>query len=275
MAGQSQIDLGKIRFNWRGDFDRANSYEARDIIKYSGTAYVCVLPNDAGTLFSIPTDENSIYWDIMVEGGEPFNLMSQDGDMLIRGDDGIFRGLNIGSEGEVLTVSGGEPSWEGLLPSGTQITVKKSEYRYTGGTWSTSTTMSWVPGLYGNFRPTRSDSILRFTFGFTMCRNSANDHITEINIARSNPDASNIEYEIYRFQDSNHSGTYQNQWSHYEHEIESWGANVTKRFGILMASYDSANYRAAVHQTYWNNYDQSGQGTNAYPYLRFEEIITV
>jgi hypothetical protein len=276
MSGITQIDVGKIRFTWKGDYDVNVSYEPRDVVKYSGTVYVCNLPNDINTLLTGPDQAGNIYWDVMVEGGEPFNLMSQDGDLLIKGADGVHRGLRIGNDGEVLTVSGGEPQWSNVLPAGTTITIQNKEYRYTSGKWLVPTGMTWAPGLYENYTPIRSDSKLRFEFGYTIERwGSSYDKITNVNMARSDVDGSNISYEIYRWQTTGHAGIYTNTWQHYEHEIESWGAGVTKRFGILMAAHNATQYRGYLHSTTWNNYDQSGQGTNAYPYIRFQEVVTL
>ena len=36
----AQIDLGKLKFNWRGDWVSSNAYEPDDVIIYQGTTYV-------------------------------------------------------------------------------------------------------------------------------------------------------------------------------------------------------------------------------------------
>ena len=36
----AQIDLGKLKFNWKGDWASTSAYEADDVIIYKGTTYV-------------------------------------------------------------------------------------------------------------------------------------------------------------------------------------------------------------------------------------------
>ena len=38
----AQIDLGKLKFNWRGDWATATAYEVDDVVYYNGSAYVVV-----------------------------------------------------------------------------------------------------------------------------------------------------------------------------------------------------------------------------------------
>jgi len=33
------VDLGKLRFDWKGDFDVATAYEERDVVRYQGDIY--------------------------------------------------------------------------------------------------------------------------------------------------------------------------------------------------------------------------------------------
>ena len=38
----AQIDLGKLKFNWRGDWVSSNAYTPDDVVIYQGTTYVLV-----------------------------------------------------------------------------------------------------------------------------------------------------------------------------------------------------------------------------------------
>lgn len=58
------IDLGKLRFNFAGNWSAGTQYESNDIVKYGGNVYVYT--NAVKTTGNLPT--NTTYWDIMVEG---------------------------------------------------------------------------------------------------------------------------------------------------------------------------------------------------------------
>lgn len=58
------IDLGKLRFNFAGEWNSSTIYEANDIVKYGGNVYVYTYA--LKTVGNIPTD--TTYWALMVEG---------------------------------------------------------------------------------------------------------------------------------------------------------------------------------------------------------------
>jgi hypothetical protein len=59
------IDLGKLRFEYRGEYSAATTYEANDVVKYGGNLYVYKYGlNTSGNTPQV----GSLYWDLMVEG---------------------------------------------------------------------------------------------------------------------------------------------------------------------------------------------------------------
>ena len=62
----AQIDLGKLKFNWRGDWISSSSYEIDDVVYCNGSAYVAVQNNTA----SNPASQHALgtAWDKMAEG---------------------------------------------------------------------------------------------------------------------------------------------------------------------------------------------------------------
>lgn len=58
------IDLGKLRFNFSGDWVSSTQYETNDVVKYGGNAYVYTY--GLKTSGNLPT--NTTYWKLMVEG---------------------------------------------------------------------------------------------------------------------------------------------------------------------------------------------------------------
>ena len=59
------IDLGKLRFEYRGEWSNSTTYEANDVVKYGGNLYV--YKYGLKTSGNIPQTA-SLYWDLMVEG---------------------------------------------------------------------------------------------------------------------------------------------------------------------------------------------------------------
>ena len=58
------IDLGKLRFHWRGAYNGTTTYELNDVVKYEGNVYVYI--NNAADSGNLPTNTN--YWGLMVSG---------------------------------------------------------------------------------------------------------------------------------------------------------------------------------------------------------------
>ncbi len=58
------IDLGKLRFQFAGDWASGTTYEVNDVVKYGGNVYVYTSP--VASLGNLPT--NATYWQLMVPG---------------------------------------------------------------------------------------------------------------------------------------------------------------------------------------------------------------
>jgi len=58
------IDLGKIRFHFRGAYSASASYELNDVVRYGANAYLYINP----TLSSGNDPESNAYWEVMTSG---------------------------------------------------------------------------------------------------------------------------------------------------------------------------------------------------------------
>ena len=96
---QVTVDLGKVKFNWRGTYDAASAYTPDDVVEYGGSAYVCII----ATTGLAPSANNPV-WDLMAQGGDPASIMTTQGDLLVRGALGLSR-LPIGTSGQALQVN--------------------------------------------------------------------------------------------------------------------------------------------------------------------------
>jgi len=60
----AQIDLGKLKFNWRGTWNNTTAYETDDVVYRNGQAYVAVADEAAGTA----APEENADWELMSAG---------------------------------------------------------------------------------------------------------------------------------------------------------------------------------------------------------------
>ena len=60
------IDLGNIRFIWKGEHSQSNTYELNDVVRYNNIVWVYINPIPAANIVITNTD----YWSRMVEGSE-------------------------------------------------------------------------------------------------------------------------------------------------------------------------------------------------------------
>ena len=90
------IDLGKIRFDFRGAYGSETVYERNDVVSYNGSPYV--YKNSASAAGNLPT--NATYWDKLAEGVS----------------------VSAGDSGYILTNNGTSVSWT-TNPSVTTVTT--------------------------------------------------------------------------------------------------------------------------------------------------------
>ena len=62
----STISLGKVKFNWRGDWVGGTTYAKDDVVKYGPNVYACITAHSSQSNFA----DNIADWDLMVSGLE-------------------------------------------------------------------------------------------------------------------------------------------------------------------------------------------------------------
>ena len=99
------IDLGKIKFNWRGTYAGGTAYVPDDVVYYMdgsvGSSYMCV----ANTTGNAPSSGGTLHgsWDYLAKGQATSPTTTQ-GDLIVRGASADQR-LAIGSAGQALKVN--------------------------------------------------------------------------------------------------------------------------------------------------------------------------
>ena len=99
------IDLGKIKFNWRGTYAGGTAYVPDDVVYYMdgsvGSSYMCV----ANTTGNAPSSGGTTHasWEYLAKGQATSPTTTQ-GDIIVRGASADGR-LAIGSAGQALKVN--------------------------------------------------------------------------------------------------------------------------------------------------------------------------
>ncbi|MAE55395.1 MAG: hypothetical protein CMK23_05330 [Porticoccaceae bacterium] len=103
-----EVDLGKIKFNWKGTYVNTDSYEPDDVVYYSGTTFICV-NNVTGVA---PTTSPNPFWNTMALGSDLGSVAANAGDLFYY-DGSSFQNLGAGSQGQVLVQGGlNTPQWQ-------------------------------------------------------------------------------------------------------------------------------------------------------------------
>ena len=50
--GVSTISLGKVKFNWRGNWAATTAYAKDDVVRYGSNAYVCIVAHTSASTFA-------------------------------------------------------------------------------------------------------------------------------------------------------------------------------------------------------------------------------
>jgi len=128
------INLGAIKFNWRGAYNNATAYAVDDVVSSGGSSYICILASTGNAV------SNGTYWQQMsaagtngTDGTDLGTTLTTQGDIVYRDGSGLQR-LAAGTSGQVLQTggTGANPSW-GTVSSDF---VKLAETEITGTTGS-------------------------------------------------------------------------------------------------------------------------------------------
>jgi len=104
------INLGSIKFKWKGTYNGATAYTVDDVVEYNGSSYICILASTG----NLPTD--TTYFEQMSQAGtdgtDLTSTLTTQGDILYRDGSGLQR-LGAGTSGQVLQTNGtgANPSW--------------------------------------------------------------------------------------------------------------------------------------------------------------------
>ncbi|MDC9701534.1 MAG: hypothetical protein PSN37_04850 [Alphaproteobacteria bacterium] len=151
-----RIDLGKLKFNWKGQYKDDVTYEKDDVVFYDGSSYIFVSLNPRSKIPPsrlIPPFQVNLsgdVWDLMTFG---IPLVKSSG-VLVFSDESGLSVLPPGKEGMVLTSHGlSSPEWE-MANKKFVLRLPNTDYLYgafcSGSViLSDGTPRSWGDGSYG------------------------------------------------------------------------------------------------------------------------------
>ena len=163
----AQVNIGAIKFNWKGPYNNGTAYVVDDVVSSGGSSYVCILASTGNAV------SNGTYWQIMSSAGTDADLLNisstAQGDIYYNNGSAIAR-LGAGTSGQALITNGtgANPSWGDV--SGGLLQVVYSSTDVNASTQSTS----WVDtGLQATITPSSTSSKILVTLNFTVSAESS------------------------------------------------------------------------------------------------------
>ena len=156
------IDLGKIKFNWRGTYAGGTAYVPDDVVYYMdgsvGSSYMCV----ANTTGNAPSSGGTLHasWEYLAKG-QAVSPTTTQGDLIVRGASADER-LAIGAAGKALKVNS---SGNGLeYGNGGGLIQTRFKSITTATTINTATAYVTPTGFTHTITPTSASSHILITF---------------------------------------------------------------------------------------------------------------
>ena len=179
------IDLGKIKFNWRGTYAGGTAYVPDDVVYYMdgsvGSSYMCV----ANTTGNAPSSGGTPHasWEYLAKGQATSPTTTQ-GDLIVRGASADER-LAIGSAGQAVKVNS---SGNGLEygTAGGILQVKTSSNQSVTGSVNVSVTRTLYDIPNHNVTITPSNASNKILISFSLSgETSADNHTFSFVIKRT------------------------------------------------------------------------------------------
>jgi hypothetical protein len=102
----AQVNLGSIKFKWKGIYAGSTAYTIDDVVSYNGSSYICIQASTG----NLPTD--TTYFEQMssagtngTDGTDLTTTLTTQGDLVYRDGSGLAR-LGAGTAGQVLQSGG-------------------------------------------------------------------------------------------------------------------------------------------------------------------------
>ena len=258
------IDLGKIKFNWRGTYAGGTAYVPDDVVYYVdnsvGSSYMCV----ANTTGNAPSSGGTPHasWQYLAKGQASSPTTTQ-GDIIVRGASTDAR-LAIGTAGQALKVNssangleyGGVGEYSVHKIQGYQVNAGTNT-QYTGGR---TDYIDIAQGNYMTFTITSTNDYIVFNWSIeTYSANNNHGHVTYIMYHTTSSISSSSTKLRYPGQHSNYGS-----WYHLRSTSSSWVTGLsagTYYFELAGASHTNNTNRIDF------GHSNTNQGTDGNHYV--------
>jgi len=146
------INLGAIKFNWKGAYNSSTSYAVDDVVSSGGNSYVCIQAHSNQAV-----GDATAYWNIMSSAGtngtDLTSTLSTRGDIVYKGASALER-LPKGTAGYYLKQGANDPEWGAISGGG----VLQAVHNYSSTPVNTSSNSYVATNNSVTITPTASNS---------------------------------------------------------------------------------------------------------------------
>lgn len=158
------INLGAIKFNWKGAYNSGTSYAVDDVVSSGGNSYVCIQAHSNQAVGNA-----TAYWNIMSSAGTNGTDLSttlNNKEIAFKTNAGAVDGIPIGTAGQALKVNSGATGYEfGSVAGGKVLQYVSISDNNQYGT-NTGTTPNAVQGTNADLTITPSATSSRILVSY-------------------------------------------------------------------------------------------------------------
>ena len=243
------INLGAIKFNWKGAYNSSTTYAVDDVVSSGGNSYVCIQAHSNQAVGNA-----TAYWNIMSSAGtngsngtDVGTTLTAQGDMLYRDGSGLQR-LPKGTANQELRINSGAtaPEWFTPVAGGDFVKIATGSFSNVGtlsldgdSKWGANNTYAMHKLVLYNYNPANNSNLI-----VRQNTNASTDNSGNYSWVISSRNSSNTSYalqagdgatEMYFTHDNLRAGVLHNIC------MDIYNMRVTDSSSHLSIIYTSAN----------------------------------
>jgi len=145
-SGTGPISTVTVSSGYAATWKTGITYVLGDAVYYGNSSYICISAHVGSTGVNDPITDTGTYWNILANGADSGALTTQ-GDMVYYGVSGPTR-LPIGTDGQILRVSGNQPAWQYYGQLQNVVYVAPNGTDSSGSGQGTTLDKPWASLLY-------------------------------------------------------------------------------------------------------------------------------
>ena len=256
------INLGAIKFNWKGAYAGGTAYTVDDVVSSGGSSYVCILASTGNAT------SNGTYWEQMSSAGtngtDLTTTLTTQGDVLYRDGSGLQR-LAKGTASQVLKMNSGATAPEWGTDVGGKILQVTSTSKVDVWTATTGTTATDVTGFNATITPASASNKVLVMVNFTHSTSGTNATGSALLLRGTTPISKGTTAGS-RAQGFAWSGQYGGDWH---------GVNVSTTYLDSPATTSATTYKIQVASEQTSIVGATGRDTDDGYHGRYASNITL